>query len=352
MTDVEARLADWLRDLDLQPAADRQQAITAAARGLCDGASLGELLDLVVVAHDGADADAGARIENALRSEDSTWSVRADDAAARRTAAVAVAMAMEGEPKAAVAAALGVRSAAFLGMTPVVADLVPIAGAALKRASEALRGRSELAAATSDIKGAFKSVPTMNEGEAALTDQVTAVAKAAQTAAARAAGVTRDSLPAVTQRFKALEEEVDLLWLLIGDYSDRAQRTFEKLQEAAAPCILALDFGDLVQFLCPPRATRALLSRALGPRSSQTVTLGGAVGATIEVIGTDWIRADVDNHTLMPVLSAAHEHHEFGGKDAWIESVARWNIDPAQESTALELAEQLLGERVLADLLQ
>jgi hypothetical protein len=352
MSDVEARLADWLRDLDLQPAADRQQAIADAARELAGSAAPRELLGLVVVAHGGSDIDSGGRVAEAVRSADSTWSVRADDAAARRTAAIAVALAMEGDPGAAVTAALGVRSAAFLAMTPVVADLVPLARAALVRASEALRGRSDLSAAGVDIKAAFKSVPAMNPGDGASTDQVSAVAKAAQTAATRAAGVTGASLPGVTRRFEALEEEVDLLWWLFSEYSERVGSTFRTVEEAAAPCVLALEFGDLVQFPCPPRATRALLSRALDTRASQMAELGRAVGGTIKVIGSDWIPADLENHTLLPVLSAAREHHEFDGKDAWTESIARWKIDPTRESTALELAEQLVGERVLADLLR
>jgi hypothetical protein len=352
MTEVDARLAEWLHDVDLQPAADRQQAIATAARALAEGVASRELLGLVVVAHGGSDADSGGRIEEAIRSADSTWSVRSDDAAARRTAAVAVAMAMEGDGGAAVTAALGVRSAGFLGMAPVVADLAPLADVALLRASEALRGRSDLSAAGADIKGAFKAVPALNPGESALTDQVSAVAKAAQTAAARAAGVTGDSMPAVTRRFKALEEEVDLLWWLLGEYSERARSAFKSVDEAAAPCVLALDFGGLVAFPCPPRATRAVLSRALDTRALQMIELGGAVGKTIEVIGSDWIPNDVRNHTLLPVLSAAREHHEFDGKAAWTDSIARWNVDPALESTALDLAEQLVGEQVLTDLLR
>ncbi len=352
MTDVGARLADWLHDLDLQPAADRQQAIAAAARGLADSAAPRELLGLIVVAHGGADADSGGRVEEAIRSADSTWSVRADDAAARRTAAIAVAMAMEGDPGAAVTAALGVRSAVFLGMTPVVADLAPLAAAALLRASEALRGRSDLSAAGTDIKDAFQGLPRMEQGEAALTNQVSAVAKAAETAATRAARVTGRSLPAVTRRFKALEEEVDLLWWLLGEYSERAESTFKAVEGAAAPCVLALDFAELVQFPCPPRATRPLLSRALDTLAPQTTELGSAVGGTIKVIGGNWILPHAQNHTLLPVLSAAREHHEFDGKDAWIESIARWKIDPARAPTALELAEQLVGERVLTDLLK
>lgn len=352
MTDVETRLPEWLRDLDLQPAADRQQAIAAAARALADSATPGQLLGLVVVAHAVPDAEAGGLVEEAIRSADSSWSVRADDAAARRTAAIAIAMCMEGEPGPAVTAALGVRSAAFLGMTPVIADLAPLADAAVAHASETLRGRGDLTAATTDIKSAFKSVPAMNEGEPANTDQVSAVAKAAQTAAARAAGVTGESLPAVRRRFKALEEEVDLLWWLLGEYSESTASSFKAVREAAAPCVLALDFSELVQFPCPPRATRALLSRALGTRAAKTGELGRAVGATIKAIGIDWLPDDVENHTLLPVLSAAREHHEFEGKDAWIESVARWQIDPVRESTALELAEQLVGELVLTELLR
>jgi hypothetical protein len=352
MSEVDARLADWLRDVDLQPAADRQSAISTAAGTLATTPTLRALLGLVVVAHGEQDAESGDRIEETIRSADSTWSVRADDAAARRTAAIAVAIAMEGEPDATVAAALGVRSATFLGMTPVVPDLVPLADVALTRASEILRGRTDLGAASTDIKGAFKTVPAMGDGEAALTDHVSAVAKAAQTAALRASKVTGESLPAVTRRFKALEEEVDLLWWLLGEYSERADRAFKAIGAAAAPCVVALDFADLLSCPCPPRATRALLSRALGARAAQTVDLDGAVRGTAKALGSDWVSARFKNHRLLPLLSAAHEYHEFAGKQAWKESVERWGIDPAHESTGLEIAQQLVGECVLAELLQ
>ena len=167
-------------------------------------------------------------------------------------------------------------------------------------------------------------------------------------ATAAAARVAPRSLRPIARRFKALEEEVDVLWWAFGEFSELAGKPFKSMSEHAASCVAGIELATHVAGRAPLTTARAILSRILLSRGDKATDLDRAIPAAVKAIGDEWIENPLDAHPLLPVLSSLEEYRSLGHKAVWKETVfARWNIDPERSVAVLDLAEQVSRELLL-----
>jgi hypothetical protein len=349
MSDAEDRLPSWVRDVDLEPGATRIEAIRGAATDLAKSKGKTEILDLVLLAHGRSSGDALPSVAAALREHDESSAVREGDLIASITAAAATAFAMDATPEIAVRFGLAVGSAHFLGLKPAVPELDALARVGLARASETQRRRVKLSVVAADIDTALKDWPKLDEGQPVQTENLNSAREAVEKATKAAAAVTSRALPAITHRFDALEEELDVLWWAFGEFSELAAKPLKSLPEQAAGCVAGIELATHTTRGAPLQAARAILSRILQSRADKATDLRRAVPAAVKAIGDTWTDHPPGGHPLLPVLSSLEEYRNVGQKPLWIESVnARWEIDVTQATTGLDLAEQVSRELLLA----
>jgi GTPase-associated system helical domain len=342
MSDAESRLPSWVRDVDLEPGASRIDAIRGAATDLAKSKGDREILDLVLLAHGRSSGEALPSVAAALREHDESSAVREGDLIASITAAAATAFAMEAAVEIAVPFGLAVCSAHFIGLQPAVPELDALARAGLARASEAQRRRVKLSVVAADVDTALKDWPKLDEGQPVQTENLNSAREAV-------AGVTSRALPAITRRFNALEEELDVLWWAFGEFSELAAKPLKSLPEQAAGCVAGIELATHTTRRAPLQAARAILSRILQSRADKATDLRRALPAAVKAIGDTWTDHPPVGHPLLPVLSSLEEYRNLGQKPLWIESVsARWEIDATQATTVLDLAEQVSRELLIA----
>lgn len=349
MSEAANRLAGWIHAVDLEPGATRLNVVSGAAASLAKSTGKAEILDVVLLAHRISRGEAVSSVAAALRKHDKESAVREGDLLAALTAAAAAAFALEGEPKIAVPFGLAVRSASFLGLEPAVPELDGLARAGLARASEAQRRRAKLSVVGADIDTALEGWPELQEGQPVHTQHLTSAYEAVEKAAKATAGVAPRAFPPITRRFEALEEEVDVLWWVFGEFSELADKPFKSVPAHAAGCVAGVELASATAQRAPLPAARAILSRILQSRADKATDIGRALPAAVKVIGDEWGIERRDGHPLLPVLSSLEEYRSLGHKVVWKDAVsARWEVDPARETTVLDLAEQVTREILLA----
>lgn len=349
MSDAANRLPSWIRAVDLDPGATRLEVVRGAAESLAKSPDEAAILDLVLLAHGMARGNAVGSVAAAMREHDEASVVNEGDVLAALTAAAAAAFALEGDVVAAVPFGLAIQSAGFVGLQPAVAELATLARAGLARASEAQRRRGKLSVVGANIDTALDDWPEGQQDQPIYGQDLNSAQKAVAKAAKAAAGVTSRALPPIARRFEALEEEVDVLWWVFGEFSEFADKPFRSVPENAAACLAGVELASRTARRAPLPTTRAILSRILQPRADKPTEIGRALPATVKLLGDEWVDQPPPGHPLLPVLSSLEEYRGVGRKAVWKESVAaRLEVDPGRSTTLLDLAEQVVREVLLA----
>lgn len=342
----DLQLASWLHAVSLEPGSTRQGAIGEAAKALAAAAKAPDVAGYALLAYGQPAEEQFESIRAAVSSQDSTFGCAMDDLESRLIAAVCVAEALSRNAGIAIVAAHCVLSARWIGLECVVADLPTLATETLAQRAEAARTRTSLTVAT-DLSAALKQMPELPSDGAPVSHQDGRAIEAGVSAGLEVLKKAIDGLTrAVGTRLRASDEELDLLWWAMSNYSERLAKVWKQVtNEGLAALATALEFADLVQFPVEPSSTSALLARVLGSRADHEVSLASAVTAA----GKEGLAARLDNgHQLLPVLSSLSEYDALEGKTAWKGSVARWRIDPELLTTCLGLAEQCVRERLLS----
>ena len=344
---ADNRLAGWLREIDLSPGAERQEAIAKASKSIAGGSlKRADALELALLAYQDDGSSIAGRVIDAVRDQDATAAMRAGDMETSLTAAVATIFGVESGRNPGVLLALAATNATFAGLTPAISDLPAIARRALVVLSESLRSRKTLTASAPEIKSVLaKAGDFSQEGAPVTSEQLRGVIAATEKAAGKVSGVTTRLASAATRRLESTEEELDVLWWCFGEFSELADKPVEALPEHAAAVVLGAELAGRTKKAAPLPSTKALLSRLLGNRVDQPATIGRAIPSALKLV--DGALPDVEGHRLLPVLSAAREYRQLEGKPAWKESLSRWAIDPDREVRAVDLAEELVREILL-----
>lgn len=117
------------------------------------------------------------------------------------------------------------------------------------------------------------------------------------------------------RRVELGEEELQMLWWLIGGYSGSADKPFSEVPDAIRALVLAKELGELTSVSPGPGSIRAMLARAgVGT---------GAVGLADAVNGVDaeWAKSASSSEFVSPATTPIHfaleQRTDMGSTEAW-----------------------------------
>jgi hypothetical protein len=340
----DARVAKWLRSVELTPGSDRQAAIVKAADEFAAGAGGPDVAAMVQLAFKLNAEDAFSALSDRIRESDTTFAGRADELETQLAAGVLIAEVLDEDSPVSACAGHCVLSAEWSQLTSALADLPRLARDALVRRAEAQRKRS-------DRKGQSLgdvSVPELPEDTSPVTHVEGRALGAAVSTLAAQANARAQQLDALTDSLRARDEEVNLLWWAFSGYSEQDAKPWPDIEADGRAAILAgFEFKWSVEFDTEPRRSTQILRRVLGNRGSNELSLVEAVQQAS--VGELRLPETIPNQVLLPVMVSLRECKDFAGKPGWIDSVGRWGIDPAHAITCLDLAGQTLRELLLIE---
>ena len=140
------------------------------------------------------------------------------------------------------------------------------------------------------------------------------------------------------------DEEMEMLWWVIGEYSRSYSSVFSKVAAKARPIIFSVELAEMTKVLPGPISIAALLSR-----TGLTAGRKTEVVQVVNAVREDWLRERVSTRLSSPVTTPLHEavkrRLETGEDEAW---VAGWaavtGLSASLGLTPLDIAMQFYRE--------
>jgi hypothetical protein len=188
-----------------------------------------------------------------------------------------------------------------------------------------------------------QDVPTLIE---ALALAGTAVTSAVNQNQAK----TQVVVKALAHRLDQQDEELQMLWWLIGERSEDLACSFGDLADAARPLVLAKELASHTLLPPGPPTVRALLSRAKLAGKGKVALVDAVAAAPFE-----WLKSHVSSQAASPVTQPLHfaiaRQLETGPGKAWVAGWAAATDLPQDTALPrLDLAELFYRERLLTRL--
>jgi hypothetical protein len=173
------------------------------------------------------------------------------------------------------------------------------------------------------------------------------VAKSIDGGFAAATKARNDELSALQRYLNVQDEELDMLWWLVGHRSWDLDCGFEKVPAESRPLVFAKELAGVTSLLPGPAQIKSLLSRA-GLDDEKKLSVPDAVGA----LKAEWLRGLPKSHTASPVLNPLHfaieRSLEVGGGVSWIPGwSAATELDAKTNFSPLALGTLFYYERLL-----
>jgi len=246
----------------------------------------------------------------------------------------ALALALDRNDEIAAYAAVAITTASMTGVRiyDLPMNLPAMADHARVRISEMNRART-------DANSISPNLPLISlaEAKAKLEEQPNPTGMAAAlelcaTAVSQAFNTLSKELLAISQknhRFWAIQdEELNLLWWIIGGYSSDLDKFFDDVPSNAQPLTFGKELADLTSFLPGPPSIKAMLCRA---RLSTRVTI--TIPEAVNACSNDWLNALRNRHVqtsplIEPIHSAIHLKLQGNDNDSWVPDwAAACNLD-------------------------
>jgi hypothetical protein len=264
------------------------------------------------------------KIREAFRSADATFEMQGNDRELQILAGASLAALMHEGGSSGAEAALAVTTASLMGARKpdLPMDLAILAEGAIDQIAEILRRRPDLAKHTSteapkfDFEKSAAKVRAEWNAEG-VAQGFTMAAEAARATFASMARRQANAVNALDTFLRVQDEELQMLWWLVGQRSVDLDCSFEEVPTAAQALVFAKELSDRTQFLPGPASMKGLLSRA-GLKERKKFTVSDAINAA----DTAWLRKFMPEHEPSPVSTPLHyaikRQLETGAGDAWI----------------------------------
>lgn len=295
-----------------------------------------------------------AKIKEAFKAADAGFDTKGNDREMQVLAGAVLSELMSrGGPDGA-EAALGVTTAAFAGARKpgLPLDLAVIAEEAIDKIAEANRTRPKLRSyATTDT-------PKFDFEKAAAKVRETPSWDGVAEAFGLAADATRGALAVMARRqanavnaldnfVRIQDEELQMLWWLIGQRSEDLDCAFDVVPVEAQALVFAKELADHTKVSPGPSSIRGLLSRA-GLKDRRKI----AVSAAISAADFAWLQDLVSESEPSPVSTPIHygikRQLETGAGDAWVAGwAAAIGIPVTFALSPLALGQLFYRERLL-----
>lgn len=168
--------------------------------------------------------------------------------------------------------------------------------------------------------------------------------------------VVRDSLAEIvdsqnlvteqlTRQISLGEEELQMLWWLIGAHSWTADLPFAEIDAALKPLVFGKELGELTNISPGPTSVTSLLSRAGIKRGALKIS------TSVNAADLNWSREVTKSPRISPVTTPLHfaleKRVEVGSDDSWLQGWAAMTGLPADVSmSAVQLAELFYREHL------
>jgi hypothetical protein len=229
-------------------------------------------------------------------------------------------------------------------------DLVGLAENAIVALAESERRRPDLARLATPPFNTFNFDTAAAKARESNWENV-ALAFGISAEATRTALVSLARLQVATTRFvMSQDEELQMLWWLVGQQSWDLDCPFKSLPVASRPLVLGKELAQLTAFAPGPTAVRALLSRA-GLADGKRLTLIEAIEAGDQA----WLATLVAERTPSPITQPIHfairARMENARRDMWVPPwAAATGIEVKHALSPLALGLLFYRERLLLPL--
>ena len=264
------------------------------------------------------------RIWEAFKNADSGFDIQYNDRELEVLSGASLVALMDKDDDVGALAALAITTTAFAGArkAEVPMDLCTLAENAIDRIASAHRRRptlvehGELVLPKFNLQKASSKVRETESWEG-IAEAFTSAASSIREALSASAERQMNGHRAVSEFVKIQDEELQMLWWLIGQRSWDYDRTFRTVPVEVQPLVFAKELADSTEFLPGPPCAMALLSRAgLGERKK----IG--IGAAIDGSHTEWLQTLVGEEDPSPVSCPLHfaitRQLETGPGGTWI----------------------------------
>lgn len=249
------------------------------------------------------------------------------------------------------AAALALSTSAVSGLRKISLpiDLPSVANGALRDLYVASSSRPKLSAG-SQYKSLFETAVQKAKSQPdvpTLIEALTLAGGVVTTAVNQNQAKSQAAFEAIAHRLDQQDEELQMLWWLIGERSEQLDCSFGDIADAARPLVLANELAEHTLLPPGPPTIRALLSRAKMPSKGKVAIVDAVAAAPM-----DWLKAHVAPQGASPVSQPLHlaieRQLETGSGKAWVAGWAAATDLPADASLPhLALAELFYRERLL-----
>lgn len=351
-------LPQWLRVLELSPDPawheKRRAGVEALAKQMRHQ-DIETIVRLALKSRHVPTNEAIVRTRQPFKSADESFQSAANDRELQILCGATLAELLRGNGQVASVAALAVSAATSLGVNKpdLPFDLAEASEAGIERQAEVHRLRPDLKKlpAVAFPKGEFDKATQKFESQPDLTNVVPTLSVLidASKAAFDALLTSCSDGLAATSAFVALQdEELEMLWWLVGERSVDLDRAFGKLAREERPLIVAKELAQMTLYLPGPTAIKSLLARS-GLKESDKL----AVPACINACDVDWLRPLVDGPEPSPVTRPLHlavkRKLETLDNTSWVAGwAAATGVGADQKFSASHLGTQFYRERLLA----
>jgi len=152
-----------------------------------------------------------------------------------------------------------------------------------------------------------------------------------------------------TETYIAIQdEELNMLWWVLGERSDGVKKAFGSIPEKERPLIFATELANATTFLPGPRSVEGLLTRA-GLKSNKTHTIPDVINAcNIEWLQTVLLE-DSSSPLSQPIQCAIRRRLETQDDTSWISGwAAGCGVDATAAFPALTLGKLFYREQLLS----
>jgi len=247
-------------------------------------------------------------------------------------------------------AAIAVLNASFEGSrtADLPMDLAGLAKHALVELSRKKHARPD--EKEFEIKAPEVEFEVSDEALAAMSpaqwkDELDTLRDAAQTAANMIADRQNRVTKLLVRQISLGNEELQMLWWLIGGHSSVSDAPFTKVDSALRPLAFGKELGELTKVSPGPASVKALLSRA--GIADEVLK----VSDTVNAADMGWIKEVTKSPRVSPVTTPLHfaleKRAEVGSDDAWPPLWVSMTGLPAEASiSAIKLAELFYREHL------
>ena len=296
------------------------------------------------------------KLRQAFKDADDTFEMTGNDREMQvlAGASLAVLMHSDNDPDVAAAAALATTTTTFGGArkSNLPMDLALLAEGALDHSAEENRRRPTRSINTKvpqpkiDIEQAAAKMRELQSWDRvieALRLAVDASSAAMTTLARRQA----NAMQTVDRFLRVQDEELQILWWLIGERSWTCNCAFGDVAPQAQPLIFAKELAGATQFLPGPPSIKAILSRA-GLKEREKIAISAVINATERTRLKELLVQEDPSPVSGPVHFAIQRQLETGGGDAWIAGwAAAAEVDDAYALSPLAVGSQFYRESLL-----